>query len=105
VVVLDTWDEMWRPDRWRMSREERIADVRWLREVARGCGTAVVLTARRPRVAEPREGTIPRHWAEEAFDHVADVNIELDWEAGSAWRLAAVRSRSGGSRRGRIPFH
>ena len=104
VVVLDTWDEMWRPDRWRMSREECIADVRWLREVARSVHTAVVLTARRPRVAEPGEGTIPRHWAEEAFDDVADVSIELDWEAGSAWRLATLRSRSGGSRRDRIPF-
>jgi len=104
VVVLDTWDEMWRPDRWRMSREERIADVRWLREVARSAHTAVVLTARRPRVAGPGPGTTPRHWAEEAFDDVADVSIELDWEAGSAWRLATVRSRSGGSRRDRIPF-
>jgi len=105
VVVLDTWDEMWRPDRWRMSREERIADVRWFREVARSVHTAVVLTARRPRVAGPGPGTTPRHWAEEAFDDVADVGIELEWETGSPWRLATVRSRSGGSRRDRIPFH
>ena len=105
VVVLDTWDEMWRPDRWRMSREERIADVRWLREVARSVHTAVVLTARRPRVAGPGPGTTPRHWAEEAFDDVADVSIELGWGAGSAWRLATLRSRSGGSRRDRLPFH
>ncbi|HEY5437169.1 MAG TPA: hypothetical protein VIK13_18215, partial [Candidatus Limnocylindrales bacterium] len=42
VVVMDTWDEMWRADRWGMSREQRIADIRWLREVARNAGTALV---------------------------------------------------------------
>lgn len=105
LVVLDTWDEMWRPDRWRMSREERIADVRWLREVARSAHTAVVLTARRPRVAGPGPGITPRHWAEEAFDDVADVGIELEWETGSPWRLTTVRSRGGGARRDRLPLH
>jgi len=105
VVVMDTWDEMWRPYRWQMSREERVADVRWLREVARNAHTAVVITGRLPRFAEPGASDTPRHWAEEAFDDVADVSIELGWGAGSAWRLATLRSRSGGSRRDRLPFH
>ena len=104
VVVLDTWDEMWRPDRWRMSREERIADIRWLREVARGCGTAVVLTARLPHRGPGAAGPAPTHWAAEAFDDVADVTIELEWQAGTPWRAATVRVRGGGSRRDRIPF-
>jgi len=102
VVVLDTWDEMWRPARWQMSREERIADIRWLREVARGCGTAVVLTARLPnRAAGARPA--PAHWAAEAFKDAADVAVELDWEAGAPWRVATVRARGGTARRDRIP--
>ena len=104
VVVLDTWDEMWRPARWRLSREERIADIRWLREVARGCGTAVVLTTRLAHRGPGGAGPAPTHWAAEAFDDVADVSIELEWEAGTPWTVATVRVRGGGSRRDRIPF-
>ena len=103
VVVLDTWDEMWRPDRWRLSREARIADIRWLREVARGCGTAVVLTARLPH-RSPGAEPASTHWAAEAFDDIADVAIEVDWETDTPWRVATVRVRGGGSRRDRIPF-
>ena len=99
VVVLDTWDEMWRPHDWTKSREERLADARWLRELARSAGTALVLTARLPR-----SRTRAPHWAEEALDNVADVSIELKQEADSPWRLARVHSRAGGSRQDRLPF-
>ena len=99
VVVLDTWDEMWRPHDWARSREERIANARWLREVARSADTAVVLTARLPR-SQPSEP----HWAGEGFDDVADVTIVLEQEPDTPWRLATVRRRGGGSRRDRVPI-
>jgi hypothetical protein len=99
VVILDTWDELWRPHDWARSREERIADARWLREVARSAHTAVVLTARLPRSRQ-----IEPHWSEDVVDDVADVTIELKQEPDSPWRLATVRRRGGGSRRDRIPI-
>ena len=85
-----------RADRWRMSREPRIADIRWLREVARNAGTALVLTSRRARQAGRDAGTGPIHWADEAFDDVADVAIELAVDEGSPGRSATVRARGRG---------
>lgn len=103
LVVLDTWDEMWRSDRWGMPREERIADARWLRERARAHGTAVVLTARQPH-RDHGTPPPPTHWTAEAFDDVADVSIHLAWEPNSPRRLANVRARGKGSRSSHIPF-
>ena len=70
VVLLDTWDEMWRPPHWERSPEQRIADARWLRELARRAGTAVVLTQRRPL-------GVPRTPIDAVFDDVADVRLEV----------------------------
>jgi hypothetical protein len=102
VVVMDTWDEMWRADRWGMSREQRIADIRWLREVARNAGTALVLTSRRARHAGCDAGAGPVHWADEALDDVADVAIELAVNEGSPGRSATVRARGRGDRVGTV---
>jgi hypothetical protein len=79
-----------------MSREQRIADIRWLREVARNAGTALVLTSRRARQAERDAGAGPIHWADEAFDDVADVAIELAVDEGSPVRSATLRARGRG---------
>jgi hypothetical protein len=103
VVVLDTWDEMWRPEQWGHTREQRLASVRWLREVARSHGTALVLTGRLPHGSSgaPRPET---HWTVEPFDDVADVNVWLDWsDDGSPARMATVRARGAGSARNRLP--
>ena len=70
VVVLDTYDEMWRPPHWERSPEQRIADARWLRELGRRTGTAVVLTQRRP------VGTA-RTAMDDVFEDVADVRLDL----------------------------
>ena len=102
VVVMDTWDEMWRADRWGMSREQRTADIRWLREVARNAGTALVLTSRRPRHAGRGAGAGPIHWADEAFDDVADVAIELGLDEGSPGCSATVRARGRGDCAGTV---
>lgn len=81
LVVLDTWDEMWRPTHWGRSIEERIADARWLRELARRHGTALLLTA---RLAAPGAVSGDAHIAQdsrgrhaEVFDDVADVSLEV----------------------------
>lgn len=103
VVVLDTWDEMWRPEHWDNTREQRLASLRWLREVARRNRTALVLTGRLPHGSSgaPRPDM---HWAVEPFDDVADVNVWLDWsDGGSPTRVATVRVRGGGSARNRLP--
>ena len=98
VVVLDTWDEMWRPGDWARSREERIADARWLRELARSAHTAVVLTARLPRT-----GTEAPHLTEDVFGDVADVQVSIDQEPDSPWRRATVHARGIGSSSERLP--
>ena len=100
--MLDTWDDMWRADRWGMSREQRIADIRWLREVARNAGTALVLTSRRARQAGRDAGAGPVHWTREAFDDVAGVSIELALSGGSPGLSAAVRARGRGDRVGTV---
>ena len=103
LVVLDTWDEMWRPEHWGHTREQRLAGVRWLREVTRSSGTALVLTGRLPYGSSgaPRPDM---HWAVEPFDDVADVNVWLDCsEDGSPSRMGTVRVRGGGAARNRLP--
>jgi hypothetical protein len=103
VVVLDTWDEMWRPEHWGHTREQRLASLRWLREVVRTNGTALLLTGRLPHGSSgaPHPDV---HWAVEPFDDVADVGVWLDWsDDGSPWREATVRVRGGGSARKRLP--
>lgn len=104
AVVLDTWDEMWQPEHWSHTREQRVAGVRWLREMARNKGTALVLTSRLPYGSSgaPRPDT---HSAVEPFDDVADVNVRLDWsDDRSPWRVATVRVRGAGSERNRLPI-
>ena len=104
LVVLDTWDEMWRPAHWGHTREQRVASVRWLREVARTNGTALVLTGRLPHGSSgaPRPDM---HWTVEPVDDVADVNVWLDWsDDGSPSCVATVRVRGGGSARNRLPI-
>ena len=103
VVVLDTWDEMWRPEHWGHTREQRLAGVRWLREVARSSGTALVLTARLPHGSSGAPCPA-MHWTVEPFDDVADVSVWLDWsDDGSPWREATVRVRGGRSARNHLP--
>lgn len=98
LVILDTWDEMWRPPHWGRSVEERIADARWLRELARRSGTALLLTARlalQDAVTDgARTGGDPRGRYTEVFDDIADVAVEL--AAGDTRRSVTVRARRRG---------
>lgn len=76
VVVLDTLDEMWRPPTWPTTPEARLRSLRWLREIAQGHGTAVLLTARVPPGPD-FDAAWQRQWAREVFADVADVRLEL----------------------------
>jgi predicted ATP-dependent serine protease len=102
VVVVDTWDEMWRPGAWPRSADHRIQDARWLRERARAHGTALVLTARLPRWTSPASAEAARHPAHDALVDVADVLVELDVDDGGHRRVL-TRVRGGRSSREDLP--
>jgi hypothetical protein len=105
VVVLDTWDEMWRPTTAPLSDAQRVADARWLRERARACGTALVLTARLPRWISPASPVASAHPAYDALVDVADVLLELDdGDDDDGQRRLTARVRGGGARREELPI-
>lgn len=95
VVVLDTYDEMWRPPHWERSPEQRIADARWLRELARRAGTAVVLTQRRPHGAH-------RTATDNVFEDVGDVRLDLDRGDHRGTVELTITSRRGAPWRGPV---
>src|SRR5690606_20230941 len=90
VVVLDTWDEMWRPTTAPLSDAQRAADARWLRERARACGTALVLTARLPRRTSPASPVASAH---PAYRAIADGASQR--RPASRRRAVAPRARQG----------
>jgi len=83
VIILDTFDEMTRPGGWPDGAEQRLGELRWLREDARARNTALVLTARvpTPRFGGPK-AFVERwgqHWASPIFADIADVRMEM-WQ-------------------------
>lgn len=103
VVVLDTWDEMWRPTTVPIGDAQRAADARWLRERARAHGTALVLTARLPRWTRAASPGASAHPAFDALVDIADVLLELDDGADDGRRRLTARVRGGGARREELP--
>ena len=73
VLVIDTWDENWPTGAWPATYAALLSRARWLRELARSHGTSLVLTARRPPIADPE----PCAWIDAVFHDIADVSIEL----------------------------
>lgn len=100
LVVYDTLDEMLRPGCWPVDAREGIEQVRWLRECARSTNTAVLLTARMPKLLPggrwPFEEEWSRHWARAWFDDVADVSLEM-WQEDAGKRTLGVRARGRGA--------
>ena len=83
VIILDTVDEMTRPGGWPDGAEQRLGELRWLREDARARNTALVLTARVPipRFGGPK-AFVERwgqHWASPIFADIAGVRMEM-WQ-------------------------
>jgi len=103
VVVLDTWDEMWRPTTEPITDAQRVADARWLRERARAHGTALVLTARLPRWTSPASPGASAHPACDALVDTADVLLELDDSDDNGRRRLTARVRGGHANRGELP--
>lgn len=94
LVILDTFDEMWRPQAWPEEPEARLRALRWLRELAQRHETALLLTARVP-ARESFTRTWPQHWAHDVFQDVADVHLQLRQHAeGSLLHVAARGRRS-----------
>lgn len=74
--IFDTIDEMWVPNYWPSTAEDRLQTLRSHREDSRCKDRSVVLTAR----VEPGsdfDSAWQRHWACAAFTDVADVQIEV----------------------------
>lgn len=93
LVILDCLDEMWRPDEWSSSTEQRLARLRWLRELAQRHETAVLLTARlapartRDEFAEAERS----HWTYSIFPDVSDVSLKLAYRDHNRWIVAHAR--------------
>lgn len=101
IVVMDTWDEMWRPPDWSRTGEQRLADARWLRECARAHSTAAVLTARLPAWAHSGsdEG---EHASRDALTDVADMLLRLHVDDDGR-RVLVAHVRGGRSRETAMP--
>jgi len=96
VDIFDTIDEMWNPNHWPATAEDRLQSLRSHREDSRRKDRSVVLTAR----VEPGsdfDSAWHRHWACAAFADVADVQIEISMRGID--RQLLVYRRGGGSHR------